>query len=153
MSGAKVVGQDKFWKESSTGVLPLFVCSYMEGSGMKRSGMTVNQFVSKDKQQDGSWHFTICKQYQNCWQCSTTHTRSKVVGLYKLSAGIALQFTECPSITVFSQTSANTSVPFENSSPLSHGQFFFQKNQYGYRNGHKEKRSPPDHEKEVSFYV
>ena len=123
----------------------------MEGKGIKRSRMTVGQFVWKDEQQDDSWHFTICKQCRDFWQCFTTHTGSRVLGLYKLPTGVALQFTECPSTTVFSQLSDNTSAAFWKFFSSISRSVFFQKNQNGYQNRYKEERYLPNHEKEVPW--
>ena len=75
---------------------------------MKQSRMTVSQLFSKDEQQDGSWHFIICKQCADYQQCFATHTGSKG-GLYKLPTATALQFTKWTSINVFSQTLDNAS--------------------------------------------
>ena len=125
----------------------------MERNGTEQSGMAGCQFVSKDKHQEGSGYFAICKQHKDCQQCFATNTGSKL-----------LVYINCQQEQLYNSPSAHKSLfspklwkipqlPFENSSPPFHGQFFPQKNHVSCQNGHKEERSLANHEKEMTFYV
>ena len=53
--------------------------------------MVFSQFLLNGEQHDLSWHFTICRQHRDCWQCFSTQTVSGLGGLYAFPTGTARQ--------------------------------------------------------------